>query len=66
MSSHAITARELLSLWCAKSAAEWDAACDAIKAARGGVYPPDWWEVVHLCGLAHAVQQSGPTTDPRP
>jgi hypothetical protein len=30
---------------------EWNSVCDAIKAARDGSYPPDWFPIDHLSGL---------------
>lgn len=50
-----ITDDELAALEAVRSAKEWDAACDRIKAAREGVYPPDWWERVNLSGMMHRI-----------
>lgn len=33
-----------------QSQREWRAACDAVKAARGGRYPSDWWPRMKLTG----------------
>jgi hypothetical protein len=30
---------------------EWDEACDAVKSARGGQYPPDWYSRVLQSGM---------------
>ncbi len=46
-----LTDDESASLQATKSEIEWDAACDAIKAARGGAYPHDWWPLVQMSGL---------------
>jgi hypothetical protein len=35
---------------------EWNAACDDIKAARGGQYPPDWYSVVIRGGILDRAQ----------
>jgi hypothetical protein len=42
---------ELKVLKACQTASDWEAACDAVKAARGGQYPPDWWPVMKLSGL---------------
>lgn len=34
-----------------KSAAEWDANCDKVKAAHGGDYPSFWFLAIILSGL---------------
>jgi hypothetical protein len=46
-----ITETELTLLKSAKTDAAWNAACDEIKAARGGQYPPDWYDKVIAAGL---------------
>ena len=46
-----LTPEEIDRLKACKSAEQWDAACDAVKRARGGQYPPDWWPVMKLSGL---------------
>ena len=51
-----ITQEELSNLTLAASEKEWNAACDAIKCARGGQYPPDWYAKVVLSGLAAIVR----------
>lgn len=53
-----ITQDELKKLKSSKTMEEWDATCDAIKAARGGQYPPDWFRKVMMSGLAASVQES--------
>ena len=30
---------------------DWANACDAVKNARGGQYPSDWWDKVKLSGM---------------
>jgi hypothetical protein len=49
---------EIKSLECAKSAQEWNAACEKIKRDRDGKYPPDWWEKVSRSGLMAQVSAS--------
>lgn len=34
-----------------KSEVEWNKICDEIKAAHGGIYPPDWFFKVQVTGL---------------
>jgi len=34
-----------------ETAEDWGLACDAIKEARGGMYPDDWWDRVKLSGM---------------
>ena len=46
-----ITAEELKMLNDCQSAGDWTNACDAIKEARGGQYPEDWWDKVKLSGM---------------
>jgi len=46
-----ITQKELGSLNACQSAQDWGDACDAIKEARGGMYPEDWWNKVKLSGM---------------
>jgi hypothetical protein len=50
-----ITEEELTLLKNVKTAREWDDACDAIKGARNGVYPSDWWAKVMQSGLYYTV-----------
>lgn len=50
-----ITEAELNSLKATKNEREWNAACDAIKKARNGSYPDDWWPKVKLTGLMDAI-----------
>ena len=50
-----ITEEELNSLRTAKNEAEWNAACDAVKKARAGRYPYDWYEKVLASGLTAEV-----------
>lgn len=35
-----------------KNELEWNAACDAVKRARGGRYPHDWFSRMNQSGLA--------------
>ena len=46
-----ITQEELELLDSCQSAKDWGQACDKIKKARGGEYPPDWWDKVKLSGM---------------
>lgn len=47
-----ITELEIQRLKDTESEAEWNAACDSIKVARGGQYPPNWYATVVMPGLA--------------
>lgn len=53
--NHNITAEELERLRNTKNETEWNDACDAIKKARNGDYPSDWWAKVMTSGLAAGV-----------
>ena len=53
-----ITQDEELTLLDSKNDTEWNNACDAIKKARNGQYPPDWYEVVIAGGLMGCVTTS--------
>lgn len=46
-----LTDAELEMLENCYTAVEWESACEAIKEARGGQYPPNWWPRVKLSGL---------------
>ena len=46
-----ITKEELERLEACQTADEWADACDAVKAARDGNYPEDWWPKVKLSGM---------------
>jgi len=46
-----LTELEFNKLNTSKTALEWDATCDEIKAARGGRYPPDWWQRILAPGV---------------
>lgn len=45
-----LTEAEIAALEACTSEDQWNAQCDAVKAARGGAYPPDWWPVMKLSG----------------
>lgn len=61
-----ITDTELAMLEAVTTDDEWNQACDAIKRARGGAYPPDWWAKVKLSGLMDRVMaRFGETSDLR-
>jgi len=53
-----LTGDEMASLQACRSGHEWHLACAGVKAARGGQYPPDWWERVMASGVARAVEDS--------
>ena len=46
-----ITPEELKSLEACHDEADWAKACDAIKHARQGLYPDDWWAKVKQSGM---------------
>ncbi len=46
-----ITEQEIALLKSCKSEQDWNNACDTIKKARKGAYPPDWWPKVKMSGL---------------
>lgn len=46
-----LTQEELDKLESCQSDEDWRVACDEIKAARDGLYPPDWWVKVKLSGM---------------
>jgi hypothetical protein len=50
-----ITEAELNALRATKNEQDWNKACDVIKKARDGSYPPDWWAKVKLSGLMDSV-----------
>lgn len=50
-----LTDEEISELQASKNEGAWNAACDRIKAARDGRYPPDWWPRVQKSGLMHLV-----------
>lgn len=41
-----------------KSEADWNARCDAVKAANGGKYPGDWFQTVIASGLLGEVSST--------
>lgn len=49
--SHRITDAEIKTLNDANTEDEWNSACDVIKKARNGQYPPDWFLVVLMGGI---------------
>lgn len=54
-----LTEEEMQRLQSVKSSQEWNEACDAIKGAREGGYPPDWYEKVIMTRLADKVLGAG-------
>ncbi len=50
-----LTSEEMDRLESVQTMEQWDDACDAVKNARGGVYPHDWWLRVMRSGLAERV-----------
>ncbi len=55
-----LTTKEINSLKATKNESEWNDVCDSIKRARGNQYPPDWWQVVMMSGLAAKVRINWP------
>lgn len=53
-----ITEEELERLRSCKNDDDWSAACDAVKKARNGRYPDDWWAKVMQSGLAAQVAKN--------
>lgn len=53
-----LTNEDIAMLEAVKSADEWNAACSKLKAARGGVYPSDWWPKVKLSGMMERILSS--------
>lgn len=51
-----LTSDEIRALKAAKNADEWNRACDDIKRARSGQYPPDWFSTVITGGLLASVK----------
>lgn len=51
-----LTDAEMTRLKNTKTEQEWSDACDAVKAARGGAYPEDWFVKVLASGLMSRVQ----------
>lgn len=45
-----LTAEEIQAAENCMSGAEWEGFCDAVKAARDGDYPEDWWPEMKLSG----------------
>jgi hypothetical protein len=61
-----LTAAELETLEACKTGEEWEAACSAVKKARGGQYPPDWWPEMKLSGrMDRILARFGETSDLR-
>lgn len=53
-----LTDAEMTRLKDTKTAQEWDAACDAVKNARGGAYPEDWFAKILMSGVMARVQSN--------
>lgn len=58
MEIHNITDQEIANLNATRSSIEWNSVCDQIKAARGGEYPPDWWNRIMMTGLAAQIHDA--------
>ena len=59
-----LTDSEMVKLENTKSAVEWNMACDDIKRARGGQYPPDWFDRIVVSGqMSRALRN---WTEPNP
>ena len=52
-----ITPNELKSLEACHDPADWSKATDAIKQARQGLYPDDWWPKVKQSGMMDRIMQ---------
>lgn len=51
--AHPMNQQEVVALMeSSKSAEEWDANCDKVKAACNGMYPPFWHSAIMLSGVA--------------
>ena len=50
-----LTKEEIEKLEACQTSTEWKDACDAVKAARGGSYPSDWYAKVIAGGLGAKV-----------
>ena len=55
-----LTEDEMQQLLSASTPKLWDAACDAIKKARNGQYPPDWYAMVLRSGLMDRISSYWP------
>lgn len=61
-----ITEQELAMLEAVATEDEWNEACDKIKKARNGTYPPDWWTRVRLSGMmGRIVKRFDGVTEPK-
>ena len=59
-----LTDEEMARLEGVKTEGEWNAACDAVKQARNGRYPIDWYPRVLATGLATRVlKRAGGSAD---
>jgi hypothetical protein len=58
MNDDSLTEEELQSLKDSKTEDEWSALCQAVKKARGGQYPLDWFAKVIQSGLSSQKSQS--------
>lgn len=56
MSNLLLSEAEIRGLWATTCEAEWNRACDRIKAARGGVYPDDWYREIVLSGVLATIR----------
>jgi hypothetical protein len=56
MDNH-ITEAELTKLASTNTEEEWNDVCDAVKKARNGGYPTDWFAKVMMSGLAAKVMK---------
>lgn len=50
-----LTEEEMTRLRSCNSERDWNRTCDAVKAARGGLYPADWWQRIMLSGEADRI-----------
>jgi len=56
-----LTPEEIETMKSSKTEADWNRNCDAVKRARSGQYPPDWYDKIILSGVA-ALAQKGFTS----
>lgn len=61
MNAEDLTDAEMFRLLGTRSETEWNQVCDAIKQARDGQYPPDWWSRMMLSGVAEEIMCSWKT-----
>lgn len=53
-----LTQAEIEMLEACKNPQEWNNACDQVKQARNGQYPPDWWPTMKMSGRMDRILNS--------